>query len=80
MTYSFFLLEFICCPSIKIFSEFVETVFFRFLHREPTDGKWCWVVDDDLVLGLEFEACNWDVGEHQKMTAIVCDRDCASAL
>lgn len=44
------------------------------------DGKWCWIMDDDLVLGLEFEACNWDVGEYQKMTAIVCDRDCASAL
>lgn len=44
------------------------------------DGKWCWVLDDNLVLGLEFEACNWDVGEHQEMTAIVCDGDCASAL
>ena len=43
-------------------------------------GKWCWVMEDNLVLGLEFEAYNWDVGEHQKMTAIVCDGDCASAL
>ena len=37
-------------------------------------------MDDNLVLGLEFEACSWDVGEQQKMTAMVCDRDSASAL
>ena len=38
-TYSFFLLEFVCCTSINIFSEFVETVFFRFLHREANGWK-----------------------------------------